>query len=107
MAGGGIAPETLNFFLNRHFARLPQIESLRIADAQGGITFGTGVRPNLESIDSERDYFARLRDNPGEGLVISAPLVGRTTQIWMLVFARRLKQSGRQFCRYRLCPDQP
>jgi PAS domain S-box-containing protein len=84
---GGAAVEyrDMESFLARLHHRQESVQLLSIADANGL----TGAGASL----ADRDYFRQLRDNPGLGLVISKPVLGRISGKWGIVLARRLVDS--------------
>jgi signal transduction histidine kinase len=66
-------------WLHSRRARLPGASGIAVIDARGIATKGTTIA-NAPGLDiSDREYFQRLRDNPGQGLYISLPYEGRTT----------------------------
>ncbi|RAU24007.1 two-component sensor histidine kinase [Paramagnetospirillum kuznetsovii] len=80
---------SLDPFLTRLQARLPMADGLRLTDRDGITIAGSGgVAPGISI--SDRDYFRRLREDAKSGLVISAPVLGRISGKWVLIFARRL-----------------
>ena len=89
-AQGPVDRPALEAFLARQQGRLPAVESLHIADADGVIRYGTGVNPKAGVRIEDRDYFTALRDAPGPGLAISKPYLRRISGKWVLTFARRL-----------------
>ncbi|MBF0558968.1 MAG: hypothetical protein HQL08_09320 [Nitrospirae bacterium] len=97
VAGGGIKGQKLNRFIVRQHARLPELDGLRMADAQGNIIYGTGVTPGLKANIADREYFVRLRENAEAKLVISKPVVGRVTGEWVVLLARRLNKPDGSF----------
>ena len=76
--------------LRRYVAQFPEAHSFRVADAQGRYLYdATGQLSDANVAD--RDYFIRLRDTRGAGVVVSEPLVSRVTGDTVVVFARRLE----------------
>ncbi|MBF0558251.1 MAG: hypothetical protein HQL08_05680 [Nitrospirae bacterium] len=99
-AGGAIDRKKLNLSMARIFARLPYLEVLRMANDQGEILCGadTGARAAAPSkYVADRDYFIRLRSDPGSGLVITKPVIGRISGKLVVVFARRLNKPDGSF----------
>lgn len=90
LADGGIDGPALNVFLARQQGRLPEIFSLRTTDADGIVTHGIGVSPTARQDNSDREYFARQRDNPGTGLVIAKPVFTRLDQRWAVPLSRAI-----------------
>jgi PAS domain S-box-containing protein len=90
LAEGGIDSFRLNSSIDRHRARSPFIDGLRVVNAEGENAYGIGVTPGLRTSVADRAYFSRLRSDPKAGLVISEPLVGRVSKKWSIVLARRV-----------------
>ena len=97
LARGGINAAALNAVITRHRARLPVLDGLRVVNAQGENAYGTGVTPGVRTSIADRAYYQRLRRDPKAGLVISEPVIGRVSQKWSLIFARRVNQPGGAF----------
>ena len=94
---GRIDALALNRFLTRLQSRLPEVDSLRIADAAGIVRYGTGVTGDAPVSVADREYFLRQRDHPGNALVIASPLVTRIDQKWAIPMSRRLNQPNGDF----------
>jgi PAS domain S-box-containing protein len=77
---------------------LPQVLSLKIADAQGIVRYRSGPfdKDTPVSLD-DRSYFTALRDNPALGLVVSEPIVTKIEQRTSIALARRLKDDSGRF----------
>ena len=86
---GASGPE-LDQLMELQQARIPSLDSLRLADARGQVEHGTGVMPGTPISIADRDYFLRLVADPACGLVISEPIVGRISGKPVLVLARAL-----------------
>jgi signal transduction histidine kinase/CheY-like chemotaxis protein/HPt (histidine-containing phosphotransfer) domain-containing protein len=97
LAAGGIKAQMLNAFIARYQGRLPVLDGLRVVDAQGENAYGTGVKPGVRTSVADRGYFARLRDDPKAGLVISEPVVGRVSKKWSIILARRINRPDGSF----------
>jgi len=87
----------LNALLNRKLTQLPELDGLRVADAQGVLTHGTLVNPQSRLSIADRDYFILLRERPDAGLVISSPIQGRITGRWVINFSRALRHRDGSF----------
>jgi signal transduction histidine kinase len=97
VAGGGSNRKDLDLFIARQYARLPELDGLRMANAQGDITCGTGLEQGVRANIADREYFIRLRNNPQAKLVISKPVVGRISGKWVVMLARRLNKPDGSF----------
>jgi signal transduction histidine kinase/ActR/RegA family two-component response regulator len=97
LAAGGINDQLLNAYLNKFNKQLTFLDSMRVADADGFITYGVNVvRSNRLSI-VDRDYFVRLRDDVNTGFVISKPIFGLISHKWVVAFARRINTAEGSF----------
>jgi diguanylate cyclase (GGDEF)-like protein/PAS domain S-box-containing protein len=94
---GAVDGKALNAYIERVHSRLPEIDSLRITNAQGLLVYGSNVMPDALTSVADRPYFIRLHDAPQAGLVISKPIVGRINQKWVIVLARRIDQPDGSF----------
>jgi len=87
----------LNARIEAQRARVPELDGLRVSDAQGLLTHGTGVRAQQRVNIADRDYFQRLQREPQTGLVIGAPVQGRVSGKWGLTVARPLLRPDGRF----------
>jgi PAS domain S-box-containing protein len=81
----------------RIFGLHPELEYLRLADADGNVFLGTGRSQPAQINVATREYFKTLRDNPDAGLVFSEPLQGYGSGIWSIVLARRFGNASAPF----------
>jgi len=88
-AAGGVDDAVMNAFLARQTQRLPEIESLRATDAEGFIILGNQTNRKDRISVADRDYFADLRDHPDSGLAVTKPLIGKISNHYVILFARR------------------
>ena len=94
--GRQLSGRDLNGLLTRLQPRLVMADSIRVSDPAGIVVAGSGGVPAGITI-ADRDYFSRLRDTPGSGLVVSQPVLGRISGKWVLIFARRINLPGGGF----------
>lgn len=93
----GINDNVLNSHIEQIHSQLPEIDALRIADAQGKLIYGNDVTPGTKTSVADRPHFIRLRDDPKAGLVISKPQQSRVNQKWVIVLARRIDRPDGSF----------
>jgi len=93
----GTSPRDLGAFIARQHSRLPMLDSIRTANAQGQIEHGVGVVAGSRVSIAERDYFIRLKQAPDAGLVISEPVLGKISGKWVIILARSLENPDRSF----------
>ncbi|PRC91570.1 sensor domain-containing diguanylate cyclase [Solimicrobium silvestre] len=78
-------------------SRIPSMILLRAADANGHVVFySRGDKSAMFNV-SDRDYFQQLKNNVNAGMVISQPHMGRISNKWVLVCARRLNLPNGDF----------
>lgn len=94
---GKINAGDLNAYLKRQQGLLPQIISLRVADASGDVRYGPGVQEAAPTNVSDRLYFTAQRDVAEAGLVFGAPVVARISKRWVLPLSRRLTNPDGSF----------
>lgn len=95
LASGKINGKAINSAISRAFSRMPELESLRVANQHGVVAYGIGVVKQVNITD--RDYFIRLRDNPRNELVFAKPVKSRMTGKRVLNIARRLNYPNGTF----------
>ena len=87
----------LNDYARQHQEQSPEINGLRLTDAEGNVLYGTPLPSGKPINIADRDYFRQVRDNPKAGLVFSSPLVSRITGQWSIFIARRYHHPGGKF----------
>ncbi len=97
LAAGALNENKLNNLITKQHSHLHQFDSLRIADANGTITYGIGVQAGSTASASDRDYFVRLRGEALTGLVMAKPVLGKISKKWVLIIARRLNRPDGSF----------
>jgi len=97
LAAGGLEEGSLNAFIARQKSRMPDLDGLRVVNAQGENAYGTDVVPGAKASVADRTYFKRLLSDPTAGLVISEPVVGRVSKKWSIILARRVNQADGSF----------
>lgn len=97
LAAGGIDDAAMTAFLTRQMERLPEVEAFRVAQADGLVILGKGVRKQDRVSWADRDYFMFLKDHPEGGLQISKPRVGRVAQKYIVGLARRYNYPDGRF----------
>ena len=97
LSSGAPDAAKVNQFLARHQERVAHMDLLRATNAVGEAIYGKGVDPAQKASLAERDYYKQLRDDPNLGLVISEPIIGKISQKWIWLMARRLKNPDGSF----------
>ncbi len=87
----------LNALIELHRQRHAELDGIRIVDAQGWLTHGTGVLPKHKVNIGDRPHFKRLEHEPELGLLITKPFILRINGIGALVLGRAIRQPDGQF----------
>ena len=95
-AGNRIDGPALNKFLERLRSRVPEIDDLTVADADGMIRYGARVPVGDQNI-ADREYFVLQRDNAARGRVIANPSMTRIDGKWAVPISRRLARPDGAF----------
>jgi PAS domain S-box-containing protein len=94
---GTIDTQALNAYLATLKTYLPDVTSVRIADAQGMVRYGNGVTPDTHVNIADREYFIKQRDNARAGFVITRPVLARIDKQWVVVMSRAIRLPGDVF----------
>lgn len=94
---GQIDALAMRAVLERHARRLPEVEAIRVADAEGLVFLGPGVRPDQPVSWADRDYFIHHREHTDRRLQISTPRLGRTSGKAIVGFAQRYNYPDGRF----------
>lgn len=97
LADGRIDVPLMNTMLERHAGRLPELESFRVADADGVVILGKGVSDSVRASWSDRDYFAWHREHAGDAIRVTKPIVGRIAQKYIVAFTLRYNHPDGRF----------
>jgi PAS domain S-box-containing protein len=81
--------------LVRHMGRIPDINFFRTAEADGDVLHN--ISPDIRLNIADRGFFTEARDNPAVGLIISPPLLSRSTGKWSVFLARRINRPDGSF----------
>ncbi len=94
LTGHGAAIETI---LREQMALVPELETLRFADAEGVVRHGLGNQAGQTVNLSDRDYFIAARGDVRPQLIVSEPLDGRITGRSLVALARRIDDADGRF----------
>ena len=92
-----LTADEIRAMLMRYKGWLPEIEGVRVYDANGALRWEGALGPVLKADISDREYFRTLKANPAAGLTVSRPVIGRVVKIWIVPFARRYNRADGSF----------
>jgi len=83
--------------LTQFVQRLPEVEGVRVSDAEGHVILGNGVSRADGITTIDRDYFQYHRDHSDDGIRMSKPLLGRVVNHYIFVISRRYNHADGSF----------
>ncbi len=96
-ATGGVQADILRTFVERQFHLMPELDSLRLSDAEGRVTLGSGQVPTVPVSIVDRDFFMYLRNHAESGMIISKPIIGKISKKGVITCARPITLADGRF----------
>jgi PAS domain S-box-containing protein len=90
--GDDVAARSRNDLFLRNFSRPGEFESLVVADAQGNVIYATDSGPPTPANIVDRDFFAKLRDDPKTQKTVARLNPGRSNDGTGIIIARRIEK---------------
>ena len=97
LATGGIDEVGTPQFLDKQQKRLPELESIRVANASGRVILGKGVEMTPNASWADRGFFIYHRDHDEGRMIVSKPLVGKVFKQFLVSFALRYNYPDGRF----------
>lgn len=97
LAEGGIRHASMNAFIESIVRRLPEVEAMRVASADGNVILGRNVDRSARTTWGDREYFLAHRQRADGGLIITKPLLGRVSGKWHISLTRRYNHPDGRF----------
>ncbi|MDD5297294.1 MAG: PAS domain S-box protein [Rhodocyclaceae bacterium] len=94
---GSLGDREIAEFLALHQRRLSELAVIRVTDAAGIVRLGPGVTPGGTASYADRDFFAAHRTRHDAGLIVTNPILGRVSGIWVIAFSRRYNRPDGSF----------
>jgi PAS domain S-box-containing protein len=91
-------PAHVNRLIEHSVRNVPYLARVGYSDASGQVAGASGFPAAASAVSiQDRDYFQRVRDDAGAGMVSSKPVLGRATGKWVMVFARAYRAPNGDF----------
>jgi len=87
----------MNSFLAKHELRMPEIEALRIANAEGLVVAGEANGLKTTTSWSDRDYFRYHREHADRDVRVAKPLPDPRSRQYLIHFTRRYNTPDGRF----------
>jgi hypothetical protein len=94
---GRVDAHQMEQMLNMHLLRHPAVDAFRVSDSQGKIVWGKGVTPETMVSYADRAFFAEHQLKPGQDLIVSEPILGRVSKIWVVALTRSYRNADGSF----------
>ncbi|MFZ2974389.1 MAG: ATP-binding protein [Ferribacterium limneticum] len=94
---GRLDADQIEPMLNMHLLRHPAVDAFRVADSQGKVIRGKGVTPDTMVSYADRPFFAEHQLRPGQDLIVSEPILGRVSKIWVVALTRSYRNADGSF----------
>ena len=97
LAAEGVDEAAMMVFLATHERRLPELEAIRVANADGLVILGNGV-VKAEGVSwADREYFQYHRDHADHQLQVTKPRMGRVAKQYIVGFSQRYNYPDGRF----------
>ena len=97
LAGRGVDGTSLNRYIEDGATLIPELDGLRVINANGFFVYGDAVVSGAPTSVADRDYFRQARDNAEADLIISEPLLARSSNKWVFNVVRRINNPDGSF----------
>lgn len=83
--------------LLRQKGRHPEIVNLRLSNATGEVRWGNGIDRAAPTNWRDRDFFVAHQADPGQRMIVSEPIVGKISKVWLIAFTRSYRDANGAF----------
>jgi PAS domain S-box-containing protein len=88
LQSGGIDSERLQKRLSQEQQQLPEIDAIRVTNVHGDVVWGKGVTSASKANYADRDFFTIHQQNRCQGPILTPPIEGRVSGLWVIAFTR-------------------
>ena len=88
---------TVNRAIHLQQRHLPEVDALRVSNEAGDVLWGGGTNRRAPASYADRAFFAEHRRSPGQRLIITEPLLGRVSGVWVIAFTRSYRHPDGHF----------
>ena len=96
-AGHRLDDEAIEGILARQLGRLSEVDALRVSDGEGKVLWGKGVDRTRPASYADRAFFALHQTAPGARLIVTEPIMGRVSRLWVIAFTRSYRRPDGSF----------
>lgn len=88
MKAGRVDVQRIEQILSSEQKQLPEIDAIRITNASGDVIFGKGIAPGSTVSYADREFFQKHKVHSISDLIITEPMTGKVSGIWIIAFTR-------------------
>lgn len=89
--------DILRVQMAKHLAELPALQGVFIYDREATWIVNSAGRHYEGRRNEDRAFFQYHRDHPGRGVHVGAPIIGRTSGVWVIPVSRRVEDTDGNF----------
>ncbi|MGB4065245.1 MAG: PAS domain S-box protein [Azonexus sp.] len=97
MTHGGLDDDTVNRILAAQKDRLPEVDGFRASDNEGRVLWGKGVNKSTLESYADRAFFSEQQAAPGQRMIVTKPVIGKVSKLWVIVFSRSYRSPDGKF----------
>ncbi len=94
---GHLDDARINRLLETHRKRHPEVDAFRVSNTEGLALWGKGVSRESPASYADRPFFAAHKENPGQTLIVTEPLLGRVSKTPVVAFTRSFRKADGTF----------
>jgi PAS domain S-box-containing protein len=94
---GPLQDDRIDAILSKQSSRLPAVDGFRVSNQTGNILWGKGVNRQTPATYVDRAFFPQHQAKPGQKLIVTEPLFGRVSKIWVIGFSRSYRYPDDRF----------
>jgi two-component system sensor histidine kinase/response regulator len=83
--------------LLRQQGRHPEILNLRLSNASGEVRWGNGIDRAAAPSWRDRSFFVEHQADPGQRMIVSEPIMGKISKVWLIAFTRSYRDADGAF----------
>ena len=84
--------------LKKHQERHAEVDGFRMTNASGDVLWGKDTRHDVSPMTyADRNFFAQHRSHPGQRLIVTEPLLGKVSNVWVVAFTRSYRNPDGSF----------
>lgn len=92
-----LSDKTIERVLKTSLDRHPEVDAFRVSNQQGEVLWGRGVDRKSPASYADREFFQLHRSAPGQKLIVTEPILGRISKIWVIAFTRSYRKPNGSF----------